>query len=197
LYNNPRTSFPVYLYSILKVLNSIIPINNDCIEESIKQLENLAKRISSSNLTKTNPSLELAEWISDISFIYYPSGLQAVAIRFKNSIQENMKSHAMIEDVIESCHNGIVAWETPTSIKLILLEGVDDYVKTKERWNILEEYFERKHIDYKVISSIKGGILSKLIHLIYLLDYTTIYRAVMLGIDPSPVKSIDYVKEHM
>ena len=197
LYNNPRASFPAYLYSILKVLHSVIPINNDCIEESIELLENFAKRISSSNLTKTNPSLELAEWISNVTFIYYPSGLQAAAIRFKNSIQENIKSHAIIEDVIESCHNGVVAWETPTNIKPILLEGTEDYTKTKERWKILEEYFERKNIDYKVISSINGDILSKLIHLIYLLDYATIYRAVILGIDPSPVKSIDYIKARL
>ena len=197
LYNNPRTSFPAYLYSILKVLNSMIPINNDCIEESIEQLENFAKRISSSNLTKTNPSLELAEWMSDVPFIYYPSGLQAAAIRFKNSFQENIQSHAIIEDVIESCHNGVVAWETPTNIKPILLQGTEDYIKTKERWKILEKYFKKNNIDYKVIHSINGNILSKLINLIYVLDYATIYRAVMSSIDPSPVKSIDYIKEHL
>jgi glucose/mannose-6-phosphate isomerase len=33
-------------------------------------------------------------------------GLQATAIRFKNSLQENTKTHAIVEDVIESSHNG-------------------------------------------------------------------------------------------
>jgi glucose/mannose-6-phosphate isomerase len=31
-------------------------------------------------------------------------GLQAAAIRFKNSLQENAKIHAITEDVIEACH---------------------------------------------------------------------------------------------
>ena len=47
-----------------------------------------------------------------IPVIYYPVGLQAAAIRFKNSLQENAKSHAISEDVIEACHNGIVSWNS-------------------------------------------------------------------------------------
>ena len=43
--------------------------------------------------------------------MYYPAGLQAAAIRFKNSMQENAKSHIITEDIIEACHNGIVAWK--------------------------------------------------------------------------------------
>jgi len=32
------------------------------------------------------------------------------------------------------------------------------------------------------------------VYLIYLLDYTTIYLSAIRGIDPSPVKSIDFIK---
>ena len=139
----------------------------------------------------------LAKWISDIPLIYYPWGLQAAAVRFKNSLQENSKLHAMTEDVIETCHNGVVSWEKPSIVKPILLEGVDDYIKTKERWKILKEYFKINDIEYREILSVKGSILSKLINLIYLLDYSTIYRAVLSKTDPSPVKSIDFIKSKL
>jgi len=139
----------------------------------------------------------LAEWISGIPLIYYPWGLQAAAIRFKNSLQENAKTHAIIEDVIEASHNGIVCWEKPSDVKPILIEGQDDYIKTKQRWEILKEYFEKNKIEYRDVLSVKGGILSKLINLIYLLDYSTIFYAVISEIDPSPIKSIDYVKKMM
>jgi len=33
--------------------------------------------------------------------------------------------------------------------------------------------------------------------MIYLLDYATIYRAVMSGVDPTPVESIDFVKNRV
>lgn len=195
--HSPRASFCSYVYSILKVLNSVIPIQKNDIIESFSELENTSRQINSDNLTEENPSLNLANWISKIPLIYYPWGLQAAAIRFKNSLQENAKSHAMAEDVIEACHNGIVSWEKPSHVQPILLEGADDYVKTKERWKILKGYFKQNNIDYREVFSVKGSILSKLINLIYFLDYATIYRAILSGVDPSPIKSIDFVKSKL
>lgn len=197
LYQNPRTSFPAYVYSVLKVLNSTIPVDKKSIDDSIYQMSILSKKISSQNLSDSNPSLDLARWLDGIPLIYYPWGLQAAAIRFKNSIQENMKRHAIAEDVIEACHNGVVSWEKKSDVKPLLIRGSEDYVKTKERWNILEQYFDENKIDYKEVSSVDGSILSKLMNLIYFLDYSTIYRAVMDEIDPMPVKSIDYIKKRL
>ena len=123
--------------------------------------------------------------------------MQAAAIRFKNSLQENAKIHAITEDVIEACHNGIVSWTKPSTVKPILIQGEEDYIKTKERWKILKEFFKENEIEFYEIKSIQGNILSKIINLIYLLDYTSIYRAVMSEIDPTPVTAIDYVKDQL
>jgi len=197
MYHSPRASFPAFLYSILKTLNSVILVKKEDILESFEEMENSKKLISSSNLSEKNPSLNLAEWINGIPLIYYPWGLQAAAIRFKASLQENAKTHAIAEDVIEACHNGIVSWERKSVVKPILIEGQDDYIKTKERWSILKEYFEKNNIDYREILSVKRSILSKLIHLVYQLDFIAIYRAVLSGVDPSPIKSIDFVKSRL
>jgi len=195
--HSPRASFPSYVYSILKTLNSIIPIKKQEIINSLEQLELLSKEISSENLSDKNLSLNLANWITGTPVIYYPWGLNTAAIRFKNSLQENAKTHAIIEDIIESGHNGIVSWERPSDMVPIMIEGKDDHIKTKERWTILRQYFEENNIRYKEISSLDGGILSKIMSLIYLLDYATIYYAARLGIDPSPIKSIDFIKERL
>lgn len=194
---SPRSSFTEFLYSMLRVLGPILPIDKQDILESIKQLEKLRKTISSKNLSEDNPSLKLAEWINGIPMIYYPWGLQAAAIRFKNSLQENSKIHAIAEDVLETSHNGIVSWEKPSNVQPILLEGDEDYIKTKDRWNIMREYFKENSIDYKEVFSIKGNILSKLINLIYLLDFCSIYHAVLSEIDPTPIRSIDFVKNKL
>ena len=71
----------------------------------------------------------MANFISGIPLIYYPYGLQSSATRFKSSIQENAKSHTIIEDVVEASHNGIVAWEKSSIVQPILLRGYDDYYK--------------------------------------------------------------------
>ena len=195
--HSPRASFPIFLYSMLKALESVLPINKQDVIESLDKLEAQKNSISSENLTSDNPAISLARWIKGIPLIYYPWGLQAVAIRFKNSLQENAKLHVIAENVIEACHNGIVSWEKSSVVQPILIEGHDDYIKTKERWNILKKYFDKNGIEYHEIMSVKGGILSKLINLIYLLDYTSIYKAVLSKVDPSPIRSIDYIKSHL
>ena len=112
-------------------------------------------------------------------------------------MQENAKVHVIMEEVIEACHNGIVAWDKPKNVQPILIQGKDDYVKTKERWKIIKELFHEKGIPYKEIFSQEGSILNKLVCLIYLLDYASIYNAIISKIDPSPVNSIDFIKKRL
>ena len=196
-YHSPRASFAGYLYSMLKILNDILTVEEIDVHESIDSLNKMHTMVSTQNISETNESLNIAKWINGIPLIYYPWGLQAAAIRFKNSLQENAKMHALTEDVVEACHNGIVAWEKSSNVKPILIEGTDDYIKTKERWKILKEYFKENEIEYREIHSVGRSILSKLICLIYLLDYSSIYLAVQRKIDPSPVNSIDYIKKKL
>ena len=195
--HSPRASFVSFLFSMLSILKPVIPLKDSDVYESIDELKIQNKVISSHNLSESNPAITLAKWMNGIPLIYYPSGLQAAAIRFKNSMQENVKMHAITEDIIESCHNGIVSWERKSNVQPILLEGKDDYYKTKERYGIIKNYFDEKNISYQSISSVNGSILSKLVNLIYFLDYASIYRAILSEIDPSPVESIDFIKDKL
>tara|TARA_B100000029_G_scaffold334432_1_gene326539 strand:+ start:329 stop:1336 length:1008 start_codon:yes stop_codon:yes gene_type:complete len=195
--HSPRASFTKFLFSILNVLEPILPIKKNDVNDSIYSLEKIRKNISSENLTKGNKALELAEFVRDIICIYYPGGFQSAAIRYKNCLQENAKIHAMTEDIIESSHNGIVAWEKKSNVKPVLIRGVDDHIKTIERGNILKKFFDMNNIDYKVVNSVEGNILTKITSLIYLLDYSTLYTAVINNTDPSPVNSIDFIKSEL
>jgi len=196
-FHSPRASFSSFLYSMLNIFNPLIPISKQEVTESIRNLEKVRIEIGSTNISESNPSLKLANWIKGIPLIYYPNGLQSAAIRFKNSLQENAKIHAITEDVLETSHNGIVAWEKPSECRPILIQGKDDYSKTKQRWKIIKEYFQDNNVDYYELHSIQGHILSKLITLIYLFDYSSIYYAVNTKTDPSPIKSINYIKNKL
>jgi len=195
--HSPRASLVTYLYSMIKILLPILPISTKDINNSIEELKKIQEKISSQNLNENNISLNLAYWIKNTPVIYYPWGLQSVAIRFKNSLQENAKLHVIIEDIIESCHNGIVSWEKDSTLQPILIEGEDDYIKTKERWTIIKEIFLEREIPFYEIKSNNGNILSKIIQLIYILDYCTIYLAILKNVDPTPVLSIDLIKNKL
>jgi glucose/mannose-6-phosphate isomerase len=189
-YHSPRASFVCYAYSMLKILSNILPVKQSHIDDSIKSLVDIRQNINSKNLTNTNQSLNLAKWISGIPIIYYPAG-------FKNSLQENSKLHVSVEEILEMSHNGIVSWERLSEIIPILIEGKDDHLKTKHRWKIIKKYFKKNNIEFKEIISLKGNIITKLVCLIYILDYATIYKAILLKTDPNPVRSIDFIKEDL
>tara|TARA_B100001765_G_scaffold185221_1_gene129763 strand:- start:228 stop:1235 length:1008 start_codon:yes stop_codon:yes gene_type:complete len=195
--HSPRASFTNFLYGIINTLETILPIKRSDVLESISILDITKKNISSENLTESNDSLKLAQFVKEIPCLYYPAGLQSAAIRFKNSLQENAKMHVIAEDVIESCHNGIVAWKKNSGVYPILIKGQDDYIKTKERWSILEEFFDKKEIKYFSINSVNGNILSKIMNLVYIFDYATVYFSILNSIDPSPVDAIDYIKSRL
>ena len=195
--HSPRASFVSFLFGMLKELENILPINKNEILESINELKKIRESIGSKNLSHTNIAINLANGIENIPIIYYPWGLQAASIRFKNSLQENSKIHVITEDIIEASHNGIVAWKNKDTIKPILIQGEDDFIKTKERWKVIKKFFKKQNIEYKEIFSTDGGILTKLIQLIYIFDYTSIYLAIIKKTDPSPVEAIDFIKNNV
>jgi len=195
--HSPRVSFPKYVFSMLRTLESVIPVKKSDVLDTISKMEIVRKNIFSNNLNENNTALNLAKWITGTPVLYYPWGLESAAIRFKNSLQENSKLHVMAEDIIEVCHNGVVSWEKDSVMQPILIQGHNDYSKTKERSKILKEFFNSKQIEYKEISSVKGSIISKIMNLIYLFDYVSVYHSVISGIDPSPVSAIDFIKERL
>lgn len=195
--HSPRASLTAYLYALLKILKKNIPLTENEILESIDKIEQVASNIYTRNLSKINIAIKLSDEISNEPIIYYPWGLQSVAIRFKNSLQENSKIHAMAEDIIEASHNGIVPWDSNTKFIPILIQGEDDFIKTRERWIIIKKFFDLNKIKYLEIKSCKGNILTKIIYLIYILDFTSIYLSIRNGIDPSPVEPINYIKNQL
>jgi len=197
IYHSPRASFASFLYTMLNVLQPILPIQKSEIINSIKKMEQLRDQINSKNLNNKNDALNLAKWIPDVPVIYYPFGLQSAAIRFKNSLQENSKLHVISEDIIEASHNGIVPWRNSKKIKPILVRGQDDFIKTKERWEIIKEFFNENNVEYKEIFSISGDILTKITNLIYFFDYVSIYTASIRKIDPTPTDPIKFIKKRI
>ena len=193
--HSPRGSFVRYLYSILKILQSTLKIKSSDVNQSIEILENMKKNISSQNLTNSNSAISLAEWISGIPIIYYPWGLQSAAVRFKNSLNENGKIHVINEDIVKATHNDIVAWMKESNVTPIIISGPDDYHKTKKIWEKFKTFLKERNISYYQINTIDGSILTKLVYLIYLCDYASIYFSILNETDPSPVEPIKYFKQ--
>ena len=92
-----------------------------------------------------------------------------------------------------------------TLIKTISTGNCEIRDKTFDNWNHCNsctgfwKSFILKNLPQWIceISSIQSNILSKLMHLIYMLDFASIYLAVKNKIEPTPIKSIDFFKKRL
>ena len=95
----------------------------------------------------------------------------------------------MVEIVDYMLQKGKKAKVTP-----IIISGPYDYHKTKKVWEKFKIFLKDHDIIYYQINAINGSILTKLLHLIYLSDYASIYFSILTKTDHSPVEPIKYFK---
>ena len=55
----------------------------------------------------------------------------------------------------------------------------------------------KNNVEYFEVIATQSNILSKLMYMIYMFDYSSIYLAIKNKVDPSPVSSIDFIKSRI
>jgi len=197
-----RASFPQIFYVSAKILAScgFIKGLEDQILNSITVIDNISKHISIEAPIKENLSKKIAVQLHDSIPLIYGSNLnRAVAIRFKNVLNENAKMHAIVDVMPELCHNEIVAWEGIKNkpLKPLLLRYRGEPPEVKVRFEIFKELI--KDAGFNVLEAWSRGNdrLSKIISLLYILDFSSLYMAVLRGFDPSPTFNIEKMKNEL
>ncbi len=197
---SPRATLPYLLCLQLRVIRDLVNVSDSQVFYSIRDLERLSKQIRSSNGIETNASKKLALWmLNGFPACYCSPVLRPVANRFKNSLNENAKIHAIFDDIMEFSHNGIEPWGCRSGLAMrpILLPCINDDENVNRRFKIVEEFLARKGYDLYKIPIIGSNILGNMMCLVYFLDYSTIYLALLRNIDPSSTSAIDFIKNNL
>ncbi len=197
----PRTAIP-YLFFPLPVLMKRIGVHIDLDEElceAIEVLENLSKEIAPQNNTTNNPSKKLAlELEGTIPVVYGYGQYEAVAHRFKTQFNENSKVPSIYAAFPELNHNEVVGWEAPDdfiqSFSVILLRERDELPFVRQR--IETTKILALHRAKKVLEILARGKkrLAKMLSLQYIGDFASIYLAILMKTDPTPVETIERIK---
>ncbi len=98
-------------------------------------------------------------------------------------------------------HNEIVGFETPAEIlsrlAVVILQDRYDHPRVKRRMEISEEIIKPKVKDILKVESKGESFLARFYSLVYIGDYASTYLALEYGINPTPVKVIDYLKAEL
>ncbi|MDD2553019.1 MAG: bifunctional phosphoglucose/phosphomannose isomerase, partial [Desulfotomaculaceae bacterium] len=163
----------------------------------IKELQN---KIGPESPEEENVSKQIAHKLyKKIPVVWGVTGTtEVVAQRWKGQINENAKAPAYWNVFPELNHNEIVGLEYPPEIlkkiHVVILRDEQEHPRVQKRIEITKGIIKDALDGVTEVWSSGDGDLARLFSLIYTGDYASLYLAALYGIDPGPVKIIDYLK---
>jgi len=151
----------------------------------------------------SNKAIQLAEMFRGRIGVIYSSTerFDAVATRWRGQIAENGKSLAFTHVLPEMNHNELVGWKTLAvqmrEMQVIFLRDKGDHPRVKIRMDITKRVLAEHTAHITEVWSEGTSPLTRMFSLVYLGDWVSFYLAILQGIDPTPVKVIDYLKEEL
>jgi len=130
-----------------------------------------------------------------IPVIYSQANYEAVAIRFRQQINENSKMLCWHHVLPEMNHNELVGWtQSNDKLAAVFFRNENDYDRTKARMELTKKIV-LKYTPYLFEVYSKGQTqLQKSLYLIHFGDWVSWYLSEIRNIDATEVKVIDFLK---
>ncbi len=146
--------------------------------------------------TEENPAKAIATALEGkVPIIYGPPPYAGVARRWQTQLNENAKTLAWHSILPEANHNEIVGWlegSNPERFAPVLLMPPSDsaiHARFQHTLALLEE-----RVPVTSVPLLSEDFVTGLLELVLLGDLVSVYLAVLRGVDPRPVGSIDRLK---
>lgn len=176
---------------------------NHDFNELIPVLQEWRDKLKPESPGAENPAKQLAlEFHDHLPIIWGASGTsEVVAQRWKGQINENAKAPAYYNVLPELNHNEVVGLEVPRSLlkhlHVVFLRDHGDHPRVTIRMNVTRSIAGGAVGGVSEIKASGKGLLARMYSLIYIGDYASVYLAALYGVDPGPVKIIDYLKAEL
>ena len=125
-----------------------------------------------------------------------------VAVRWKGQFNENAKVPAYASTLPELDHNEICGFagmpaELSSLAQLILLRDERQHRQVQRRFDLTRELVE-PHVSRVLSITAEGqSALARMLDLVMLGDYVSLYLALLRAVDPGPVEMIERLKERL
>ena len=189
------------------------------LEQAATRLETIAEACRPDRESFVNPAKTLAlELAGSLPMVWGagPTGSVA-AYRFGCQLAENAKFPSVAGTLPEAHHNQVVALdgalagatrsddlfrdrvddEAPLRLRLVLLHDDDGSEETQQRVDTSQQIAEGRGVAVTSLHSDGQVPLERLASLVGLTDYASVYLAIALSVDPTPIKAIDELKRSL
>ncbi len=175
---------------------------DDGTEEAVRQLTEIAQTLGRKVPVAANPAKRLAQRLagSGVCMLLGSQGLAGVAAyRLKCQLAENAKLPAMWAELPEADHNEVVAWQEPAPPSgeggLICLRDRDgEHPRVGRRFDVTTALLDERFAWQAELTATGMSPLARLASLVLQADLVSVYTALALDRDPTPVRTIDLLK---
>ncbi len=197
----PRAALGYSLTALLTLAErmDLLALDAESWDETQALLEQQAAKLADPE-TPGNQAVELAEALKNrLPFIYSSEGLlEGVNLRWRNQIQENSKTLAVGNVFPEMNHNEIMGWQRQTAwhehLGVVVLRDRGDHERVGRRMDVTRDLLAQRAGFWKEVHSLGTSKLARVMSLVHLGDWVSLYLSVLHEIDPTPIPLISQLK---
>jgi glucose/mannose-6-phosphate isomerase len=214
----PRASLWLLATPLLVVANAleIADVPDSALEAAADVLDSVATECGVAVPLADNPAkvlgLSLAGSLPMVWGTSFAGDL--AAYRMACQLNENAKLPVVFGAIPEANHNQVVSLDGPFAgvagddifrdpfedgagparIRLVLLRDTDEHPQDARRADVTRDIAERRGVPVHVVTARSGHVVERLASLTGIADWSSVYAAIALGIDPSPIGPINELK---
>jgi len=200
----PRAAFPESFTALAAVFTQLGLMGRGAAEipAAFKFIEKQAEQWRESTPVKTNPAKALAQRLyGKLPVVYGAEFLAGVTRRWKTQFNENARTAAYFEMFPELDHNAVCGYGLPAGANpdlhvLMLTSGLLNE-RNLRRYEVTQSLLKDAGICHEVVGGTGDTAPAQALGLVLLGDYVSYYLAMLNGIDPTPVPTIDKVKSYL
>ncbi|MCM8794608.1 MAG: bifunctional phosphoglucose/phosphomannose isomerase [Candidatus Omnitrophica bacterium] len=173
------------------------------VEEACSELERyIQTEIALSVRTSSNQAKQIALRLKGrLPVLYGAAGWEGITFRWRTQLEENAKTLAFHHIFPEATHNEISGWVQPADltkrITALFLTDTAVHPRTLRRMKFTAGIVRAEGARVLEVSAPGRSVLSRMLRLIALGDFISVYLGLLYGIDPTPVVRVEALKKFM
>ncbi len=172
------------------------------IEEAVSVLQRLSQENAPHIPLKSNEAKKLAAALEGtVPIVYGFRQYGSIARRLKCQFNENAKIPSKFDTFPELNHNEVAGWEGPEGLtkvfSIILFRDPEEPPEIERRIRVTKQIASSKVSKILEIHARGKHKLTRMLSAMYVGDFASIYLAVLRGVNPTAIHTIDHLKREL
>lgn len=202
--NQPRMAIGYAVFGVVALLAKagLLELTHDQVIAVINRVQETARGLTIDISQDMNPAKQMAfHFLARVPVLIAAEHLEGSVHVFQNQLNENAKTYAEYRIVPELNHHLMEGLRFPETndddLFFVLFTSPLYHERTQKRIAITQQVIEQRGADSMIINVDSATRLEQAFEVICFGAYVNFYLAMLEGIDPAPIPTVDYFKEQL